>query len=72
MSLKSINPTQTTSWNNLLEHFKEIKNTHMKDLFEKDPDRAQDFSIKWDDFYVDYSKNMVTKKDTKSFVRACK
>ena len=34
----------------------------MKDLFEKDPDRAQDFSIKWDDFYVDYSKNRVTKK----------
>ena len=62
MSLKSINPTQTTSWNNLLEHFKEIKEAHMKELFEKDPDRAQNFSIKWDDFYVDYSKNRITKK----------
>ncbi len=62
MSLKSINPTQSKSWRKLSEHFEEIKNTHMKDLFEKDPDRAKDFSIKWDDFFVDYSKNRVTKK----------
>lgn len=62
MSLKSINPTQTNSWKKLSEHFKEIKNTHMKDLFEKDPDRAKDFSIKWDDFFVDYSKNRITQK----------
>jgi glucose-6-phosphate isomerase len=34
----------------------------MKDLFEKDPDRAKDFSIKWDDFFVDYSKNRITQK----------
>jgi glucose-6-phosphate isomerase len=62
MSLKSINPTQTNSWNNLTEHFKEIRNSHMKDLFDKDPERAKDFCIKWGDFYVDYSKNRITKK----------
>ncbi len=62
MSLKSINPTQTNSWNKLSKHFKEIKNSHMKDLFDKDPNRAKDFTIKWKDFYVDFSKNRITNK----------
>lgn len=65
MSLKSINPTQTNSWNNLSKHFKEIRNSHMKDLFDKDPKRAKDFCIKWEDFYVDFSKNRITKKTLK-------
>ena len=31
--LPSINPTQTQSWQKLNEHFAEINNVHMKDLF---------------------------------------
>ncbi len=60
MALPSINPTTTESWKKLQKHFENIKDVHMKDLFAKDQDRANKFTIKWDDFYVDYSKNRIT------------
>lgn len=62
MALKSANPTETTSWKNLVEHFKQVKDVHMKNLFENDPERAKKFTIIWEDFYVDYSKNRITEK----------
>ena len=62
MALKSTNPTQTTSWKKLAEHFMQIKDVHMKDLFENDPNRAKKFTINWEDFYIDYSKNRITEK----------
>ncbi len=34
----------------------------MKDLFSEDANRANKFTIKWDDFYVDYSKNRITEE----------
>lgn len=62
MPLPKINPTQTKAWAKLQDHFDEIQNDHMKDMFTADSDRADKFSIKWDDFYVDYSKNRLTQK----------
>lgn len=38
----------------------DIKDVHMKDLFNSDPERANKFTILWEDFYVDYSKNRIT------------
>ena len=60
MALKNINPTQTKAWRKLEEHFDEIKNVHMIQWFEEDNNRANRFTIKWDDFFVDYSKNRIT------------
>jgi len=57
MALKSINPRQTKAWQNLIDHANEIGTTHIKDLFSTDPERAKKLSIKWQDFFVDYSKN---------------
>jgi glucose-6-phosphate isomerase len=68
MSLKSINPTKTKSWKKLSEHFKEIKQVQMKDLFKKDSGRASKFTIKWEDFYVDYSKNRINDETLKLLV----
>ena len=68
MSLKSINPTKTKSWKKLSEHFKEIKQVQMKDLFKKDSGRASKFTIKWEDFYVDYSKNRINSETLKLLV----
>ena len=59
MPLPRINPTQTGSWKNLQEHFEQLKPKHLKDLFASDPDRASRFSIRWNGFLVDYSKNRV-------------
>jgi len=68
MSLKSINPTNTTSWKQLTQHFKDIKNVEMKDLFKNNPERADNFTIKWEDFYVDYSKNRITEETLKHLI----
>ena len=62
MSLKNINPTKTNAWRKLEEHFKEIKDVQIKDWFVEDELRANRFTIKWDDFYVDYSKNRITQE----------
>jgi len=62
MALKSINPTTTNSWKKLQSHFETIKNTHLKELFETDTGRATDLTVKWDDFYVDFSKNRISKE----------
>lgn len=60
MALPNINPTTTESWKKLQEHFQSVKDVHMKDLFAQDPERANKFTMKWDDFYVDFSKNRIT------------
>lgn len=60
--LKNINPTETKAWKLLQAHFEEVKNVHIKTLFEKDSQRAAKFSIRWNDFLVDYSKNRIDEK----------
>ncbi|MGB5553856.1 MAG: glucose-6-phosphate isomerase [Flavobacteriaceae bacterium] len=62
MSLQNIDPTTTQVWHKLARHYEEIKDTHLKELFAKDPDRAKDLRVKWNDFYVDFSKNNITPK----------
>ncbi|MDO5978597.1 glucose-6-phosphate isomerase [Flavivirga spongiicola] len=62
MALPNINPTTTDSWKRLQEHFETVKDVHMKDLFAQDKERANKFTIKWDDFYVDFSKNRITEE----------
>ena len=58
--LKKINPTETQSWKNLVDHYKEMKSVHMKNLFADDSDRFKKFSIRFDGILVDYSKNIMT------------
>ena len=67
MSLKSQNPTKTTSWGKLNNHFNEIKDHQMVDFFNENKLRSEELSIKWNEFYVDYSKNRINKKTIKLF-----
>ena len=60
MALNSINPTQTKAWSKLKAHFETIKDAQMKTWFKENPNRAEEFTIQWDDFYVDFSKNRIT------------
>ncbi|MDU8884852.1 glucose-6-phosphate isomerase [Yeosuana sp. MJ-SS3] len=62
MALPKNNPISTNAWKNLQAHFNNIKNVQMKDLFSQDQERANKFSIKWNDFYVDFSKNRITEE----------
>ena len=61
MALQNINPTETTAWKKLEAHFEIAKSLKIKDLFKLNPDRKSDFSIKFNDLELDYSKNRVSK-----------
>jgi glucose-6-phosphate isomerase len=59
--LKNINPTHTDAWKDLQSHFAQIKDLTIKSLFADDPQRAETFSITFDDqIFIDYSKNRIT------------
>ncbi|MBC7524997.1 MAG: glucose-6-phosphate isomerase [Flavobacterium sp.] len=59
MALKSINPTQTKSWNELQKHFSTMEHNSIKEMFQNDANRAENFHIKWNDFLIDFSKNNI-------------
>jgi len=59
MALSRINPTETAAWKRLADHFEQIRNVHLKDLFEQDAERAKNLTVQWEDFYVDFSKNRI-------------
>ena len=72
MSLKKIDPTKTKSWDNLNSHYKTIKSRSIRDLFKENPLRSDDFKIEWEDFYVDFSKNIINSKTIKLLIELCK
>ena len=60
MALSKINPQQTDIWKKLTAHFEETKGTHLRTLFSSDANRAEKFTLQWNDFLFDYSKNRIT------------
>lgn len=62
MSLNNVDPTTTEAWEKLTKHHTNSKANQMKSLFGEDANRAADFSIRWNDFLVDYSKNRITEE----------
>ena len=62
MTLPKINPTTTKSWKKLQAHFQTVKNKRIQEHFQNDPYRFEQFSIQWEDFLVDFSKNRLTKE----------
>lgn len=58
--MNNIDPTKTEAWKKLEAHFEEIKKIDLREKFKNEPDRAEAFTLNWEDFYVDYSKNLIT------------
>ncbi|HQU14751.1 MAG: glucose-6-phosphate isomerase [Chromatiales bacterium 21-64-14] len=52
--------TRCDAWKALKTHFREIAKVHMRDLFHEDPRRFERFSVRFEDFLLDYSKNRIT------------
>ena len=48
--------TQSPTWQALTDHFEQIKPLHMRDMFEKDPNRFEKFSVRSSGILLDYSK----------------
>lgn len=53
----------------LVAHAEEIKKTHLRELFDLDPNRFNDFHIDWQDFLFDYSKNNITRETMDLLIR---
>lgn len=59
--LPKINPTHTTAWKNLHEHFAQ-NDFDLRTLFQYNPERFQQFSVKREDYLFDFSKNLIDQK----------
>jgi glucose-6-phosphate isomerase len=60
MALNTINPTETAAWKKLELHYKEMQKASMNEMFQSDNSRTEKFNLKWNDFLIDYSKNIIT------------
>jgi glucose-6-phosphate isomerase len=54
--------TQLEHWQLLARHHAEMQTTHMRKLFEDDPQRFEKLSLTLNDILFDYSKNIVTEE----------
>ncbi|EAQ42925.1 glucose-6-phosphate isomerase [Polaribacter sp. MED152] len=67
MALPNNNPTKTNAWQQLTNHFNEIKDIKIQDLY-KDENRKEDFTLALKDLTVDFSKNRITSETIKLLV----
>ncbi|MFZ5806112.1 MAG: glucose-6-phosphate isomerase [Verrucomicrobiota bacterium] len=52
--------TESPAWKALEEHHQTIRDVHILELFAQDPERFTRFSLRFQDLFLDYSKNRVT------------
>ena len=60
--------TKRTAWKKLQEHHQEVRDVHLRTLFEKDPQRGERMAVEAVGLYLDYSKNRVTNETLKLLV----
>lgn len=61
--------TEGVAWQALTEHFQQIRNVHMREMFAEDPDRFNHFHIQLNDILLDYSKNRMTEKTCRLLIQ---
>ncbi|BFU59972.1 MULTISPECIES: glucose-6-phosphate isomerase [Rodentibacter] len=67
--MKNINPTNTNAWKALKSHQAELSNLTIQDLFQREKDRFNDYSLTFNEqILVDFSKNNIN-KETLSLLR---
>lgn len=62
MALNTTNPTETTAWKKLEKHYSEMQKASIHELFQLDESRTKKFNLKWNDFLIDYSKNIINQE----------
>src|SRR5437588_5438800 len=60
--------TATPAWDALRTHHEQIGETHLRQLFEDDPDRGRELTLTVGDLYIDYSKHRVTRETLRLLV----
>src|SRR5271163_1962697 len=61
--------TELPAWKALGEHYKKIEPIHLKELFDKDPKRAEKFVVEAAGIFLDYSKNRITDETVKLLIQ---
>ncbi len=68
----TVNPTTTKSWRKLTKHHKSIKNVQMQTLFAENPKRFEQYSVRFENILLDYSKNIMTDETRLLLLRLAK
>ena len=66
--LPNHNPTETSAWRRLEIQFLSMQATSMRELFEEDPHRFEHFHANFEDFLIDYSKNLIVDETLKDLI----
>jgi glucose-6-phosphate isomerase len=67
--------SELSAWKTLQDHYLTVKTLHLKDLFAKDPQRAEKFSRTFEnptdgnEIFFDFSKNFITEETLSLLVR---
>ncbi|HSN47179.1 MAG TPA: glucose-6-phosphate isomerase [Flavobacterium sp.] len=72
MALQNTNPTKTLAWQNLQKRFQEMNTASMKEMFANDSTRTEKFHFEWNDFVVDYSKNIIDQETMSLLIELAK
>jgi len=64
----SINPIQTNAWQELISHRADMDKIKLRDLFNMDIGRFDEFSITLDNILFDFSKNLITRDTMKRLI----
>lgn len=62
MALDTKKPTGTAAWKKLQEHYEAMQKATMQQMLQTDASRVEKFNLKWNDFLIDYSKNIVNEE----------
>jgi len=68
MSFPKVNPVQTKSYIALQNHYGHLKDIKLKQHFEQNKNRFNEFSINWNDFLFDFSKNHINDETKKLLI----
>ena len=60
---------ETPQWEKLKEHYQQIKDLHLRDLFAVDKKRAEKFTLIEDDICFDFSKNRITEETLQQLIQ---
>jgi glucose-6-phosphate isomerase len=61
--------TRLPAWHALEEHYRKIKDIHLRQLFARYPKREEQFTVEAAGVYLDYSKNRVTAETMRLLVK---
>src|SRR6478736_4756329 len=55
----------TPAWQALVRHHDQIRDKHIRELFDEDPGRGTELALTVGDLYIDYSKHRITRETLK-------